>query len=117
MSNAKNKLKQYTDELVAKGVEAALAAELAAKQLASEEALELAAEENGKLQEKLEAAKVENKLQAKVITFKGEKYAVTIPKFKLGDESYTAEDLDNDSKLVEKLLKMGFGGLVKLGGK
>lgn len=116
MSNDKNKLKKYTEELVAQGVDTAVAAKIAAKQVADEEALEQAAEENGKLQEKLEAAKVEGKLQAKVITYKGEKYVVTIPKFRLGDESYTAEDLDNNSKLVENLLKMDFGGLVKLEG-
>jgi len=117
MAKKETKLEQYKADFMAKGVAEELAATLAAEKVANEEILEQAAKENANLQAKLEASQEEKKLNAKVITHEGSKYKVTIPSFTFEDEKYTQDDLDNNKALVAKLLKIGFGGLVKLEGK
>lgn len=43
----------------------------------------------------------------------GETYTIAIPRFKLGENVFTAEDVQKDSSLVETLLEIGSGVLVK----
>jgi hypothetical protein len=43
----------------------------------------------------------------------GEVYDIVIPKFKMGENTFTTEDVQKDSSLVETLLEMGSGVLVK----
>lgn len=59
------------------------------------------------LTKKLNDSETEKKHSAPVITHTdGKQYKVNVPQFRLGDETYTAADLKENSEVVDELLEM-----------